>query len=156
MPRTLEFKGSSNLKAATLNDDGTFEVTFASGSKATYRGMTAEVFAEWEASQSAGRFFHQRIRSKPADYPMIAGGKDAEAAAALPEPPPPPASTPPQRDELGEALKREAALKQQLAEANARADKAELERSRLSSELAARPSAEKSTDFRPWRRRRTS
>lgn len=154
MPRTIEFKGSSNVKAATLNDDGTCEVLFANGGKAVYKNFTPDLFKEWEEAESAGRWFHNRIRSKATDFPMVSQTKDGDAAGTLPEPPPAPAAAP--KDELAAAqAARDAALKQ-LEEANARADKAEQENEQLRAALAtAKKSASsgaKSTDFRPWRR----
>lgn len=92
MPRTLEFGGSSNVKQATLEDDGKLTVTFANNTQVMYGNVTPAVMDEWEKAESAGRFFHAKIRSKSNDFPELAGTKST--------PPLPKASPPEAKPEL--------------------------------------------------------
>lgn len=164
MPRTLDFKGSSNVKSATLNDDGTTEVAFANGGKATYQNISDAMFDEWEAAESAGRWFHNRVRSKPTDFPMVSQVKDAEKPTdatpdALPPVPSAPiaAATNDQGAALAAANGKIAALQNSLEQALARADRAEqdCERLTIALEQAKRttPPPAQSNRFRPWRDR---
>ena len=167
MSRSIEFKGSSNVKSATLNDDGTTEVTFANGGRATYKNITPDLFEEWEKAESAGRWFHNRVRSKPTEYPMIAQVKDGDstpvdATPAVPPPLPPAPSGPITGADAGAAIKQAntkiAALQTALEQANARADKAEreLELAKVAIQVAkddARRAGGATRDFRPWRNR---
>lgn len=70
--RTIEFKGSSNVKSAVLGDDGVCTVTFANNATYSYANMTPALMDEWEAAQSAGKWFHNRIRAKPLEFPVKA------------------------------------------------------------------------------------
>lgn len=170
MPRTLNFSGSSNVKTATLNDDGTAEVTFANGGRATYRNISAEMFDEWEKADSAGRWFHNRVRSKPTEYPMIAQVKDEpkaektseETTAVEPLPPVPSGPIAASSTDAGAAIRaanaKIAALQNALEQANRRADAAEREVAQLSAALDtakadAKKTAPEKRDFRPWRNR---
>lgn len=74
MPRTAKFPGSSNIKAATVGDDGVLEVTFQNGQKARYANFKPEMMDEWEKDKSPGGWFHRNVRSKPSDFPHLKGG----------------------------------------------------------------------------------
>lgn len=70
----VDFKHSSNLRAATLATDGTVTVEFANGTVYRYGGFTAELMQEWQDAKSAGGWFHQHVRQKPERHPVLDEG----------------------------------------------------------------------------------
>lgn len=91
MARTITFKGSSNVRSATLGADGVLEVTFATGPAQRFSNVTDAMMTEWEASESAGRWFHNNVRSKPKDYPHLG---PVSPPPGVPTAPAPTAETP--------------------------------------------------------------
>lgn len=67
----LEFKNSSNLRHAELGADGVVTVHFANGTTYGYASFTPELMLEWEHADSAGRWFHNNVRSKPDKHPVV-------------------------------------------------------------------------------------
>lgn len=67
----VEFTKSSNLRAATIGTDGVLFVEFKNGSTVAYANFTPELWAEWQAAQSAGSWFHANVRSKPDRHAVL-------------------------------------------------------------------------------------
>lgn len=158
--RKIEFEGSSNVKSAELKDDGSCVVTFANGSGYAYKGMTEALMEEWKSAPSAGRWFHQKVRSKPQDFPPIgetpASGAPAQVTAkddAAPEKTE--QKTPPVDD--AERVRWGAKLKEQtdtIAKLQLEAKELKAENAKLREELTkAREGKPVVVDNRPWRRR---
>ena len=53
---------SSNIKAATWNEDETLDVTFSGGGQYRYSNVTQEMADNLESAESAGSHFHGGIR----------------------------------------------------------------------------------------------
>ncbi len=71
-PHFLEFKDSSNVKSARFDEKtGIVEVTFANGSSYKYQNFTAVLMADWASSNSAGKWFHARVKTHPDMYPLV-------------------------------------------------------------------------------------
>lgn len=170
MPRTIEFKGSSNIKQATLADDGTCAVTFANGQVVSYRNITPELMTEWEGAESAGRWFHNRIRSKPAEFPPVDASPASAPGTLLPEKPEPKAeaaaSTPASDGGVARLEGQVAALKTEITRVTKQRDElsTELENLRARTARVVTDLEERlkratttaggppSTTFRPWRK----
>lgn len=86
--RTIEFRGSSNVKSAKLGDDGILEVTFQTGDTARFDNFTDAAMTEWEKSESAGRWFHNNVRMKPKEFPQLGGTAKASTPPGVPSPAP--------------------------------------------------------------------
>lgn len=67
----IEFT-SSNIRRAML-DPGTSIVTvaFANGTTYRYGNFTPELMAAWKDAKSAGAWFHQQVRSRPKQHPVV-------------------------------------------------------------------------------------
>lgn len=68
--RVVNLKASSNIKAASL-DGAALSVSFNNGATATYGNVTDKLVDEWEAAKSAGSWFHNNIRMKSKDHPIL-------------------------------------------------------------------------------------
>jgi hypothetical protein len=67
----IEFAKSSNIRAASLGADGVLTVEFKDGARYRYGNFTVDLLAEWEGADSAGRWFHQHVRTKPDRHPVL-------------------------------------------------------------------------------------
>lgn len=68
----VTFAGSSNVKAATLDEKtGVVDVEFTNGAVHKFGGMTPDLMSKWSAHESAGKWFHTNIRLQPAKHPML-------------------------------------------------------------------------------------
>ena len=83
-PNAIVFHDSSNVRGATLDPaTGVVEVTFANGTSYKYQNFTAELMTEWSSSNSAGKWFHARVKSHPELYPLV-GSAPVVAPAPAP------------------------------------------------------------------------
>lgn len=101
-PTALEFKGSSNVRTARLDQaTGIVTVSFANESSYRYGSFTIETMREWAEAKSAGTWFHQHVRQHPEKHPQIGpDGLPIKVAGpapvqAKPTAPPAAAATPP-------------------------------------------------------------
>lgn len=70
---------SSNVKRAELEPaTGVVTVTFANGSTYRYANFNAELMAEWDAAKSAGSWFHNRVKMRPEEHPLVLSTKTTE------------------------------------------------------------------------------
>lgn len=61
---THQFIGSSNLDAAEYDSESEdLTITFQDGRRYLYRNVPLRTFRQLQQAISAGKFFHQRIRS---------------------------------------------------------------------------------------------
>jgi hypothetical protein len=155
--RKMDFEGSSNVKSAELKEDGSCVVTFANGSGYAYKGMTEALMEDWKAAPSAGKWFHHKIRSKPAEFPPIGeipaetpptGAVSVEAKDDKPE-----KVTDDERVRWGAKLKEQT---ETIARLQLEAKELKQENAKLREDLAkprdGQPAAQ-ARDFRPWRSR---
>lgn len=75
-PLTLEFAGSSNVRAARLDAaTGIVEVEFKGGKLYRYGGFTIELMATWREAPSAGSWFDSNVKKQPDRHPLIPSAK---------------------------------------------------------------------------------
>lgn len=74
-PNFIDFAakgGNSSVASARLDPStGIVTVTFKNGDSRRYANMTSALFAEWGASNSAGHWFHNKVRQNSATFPEI-------------------------------------------------------------------------------------
>jgi KTSC domain len=59
------------VREAELGADGVLLVTFADGTMYAYANFTPALFEEWQKASSAGSWFHNNVRKKPEQHPVV-------------------------------------------------------------------------------------
>lgn len=68
---SYDFK-SENIKHGDFDaDSGVLEVTFKNGAKARYGKFTDGDWDAWTKAESAGRWFHLNVKSRPREHPLL-------------------------------------------------------------------------------------
>lgn len=63
-PETVDF-ASQAIQSATFDPrDGSLLITFTSGKEYPFRGVPADLWADWKNSSSPGGFYHDNIKGR--------------------------------------------------------------------------------------------
>lgn len=65
------FQGSANVLHATLDlETKDVDVVFANGTRYRFGNFSEELLGEWKLAVSAGKWFNDRLKSKPREHPV--------------------------------------------------------------------------------------